>query len=165
MYRRLSASPSPFTRPPAPTTPSPAAAAAATPTDSLDRNPNLMLVSPDEAFGAAAKRALSDAGFSVMLASDSISAIGLLRGCEIDGLITTIRMPRGHPHGVALARLVRDHKSATPVILLTNSEGFRAGEPGFLEGLAAILCPLGDVAGLVRRAQLGMGGSGEGGPA
>lgn len=86
-----------------------------------------------------------------------MSAIAVLRDRGIDGLITTIRMPRGHPHGLALARLVRDQNSMSMVIFLTDETRFTSAEGTLLNGKSAIVCPVGDVPGLVHRARIGLG--------
>jgi DNA-binding NtrC family response regulator len=120
----------------------------------VDAIPTLMLVSPDDVFCAAAACRLIESGFSVVIAANSMIAIGILFDRNIDGLITMVRMPRGHPNGLALARLVRDQNSTSTVIFLTDEPRFVAAEATLLEGKSAIVCPVGDVAGLIHRMQV-----------
>jgi CheY-like chemotaxis protein len=123
-----------------------------------DASRTVMLVSPDDVFCAAAACALMDAGFTVLVAANSMSAIAALADRSVDGLITTIRMPRGHPNGLALARLVRDQNSMSTVIFLTDEMRFTAAERTLLSGKSAIVCPVGDVPELIQRTRRGLGG-------
>lgn len=171
MYRRLSPSPSSqFRRSPPPRwsrpphRPSPIRPQIAGPTPRADETPDsragirtVMLVSPDDAFCAAAACALMDVGFSVLVAPNSMSAIAAFGDRSIDGLITTIRMPRGHPHGLALAKLVRARNSTSMVIFLTDEPRFISAEGTLLNGKSAVVCPVGDVPSLIHRARIGLG--------
>jgi DNA-binding response OmpR family regulator len=158
VYQRRSSSPS-FRSPPSqvhPQTAGPAHRRADATPALIDAMRTVMLVSSDETFCTAAAGALTDAGFGVLVAPNSMDAVAILSGSilsghSIDGLITAIRMPRGHPHGVALARLVRDQNSMSMVIFLTDEPRFVSAVGTLLNGKTAMVCPVGDVPALIRR--------------
>jgi CheY-like chemotaxis protein len=84
----------------------------------------ILLVDDDEAFRYSAARHLTDAGYVVIAAADSMAALRELgAGVAIDLLLTDIVMPHGKPHGLALARMARMRRSHLPIVLMTGYDG------------------------------------------
>ncbi len=114
----------------------------------------VLVVHEDEAFRAAAGEALTQAGFGVVAARDSMTAMNILgREARISCLMTTMRMPLGHPHGLALARVARQRWYATVVIILSGDWCASESKGLLLEGAPAIVCPGWDVAAVTREAR------------
>jgi CheY-like chemotaxis protein len=90
----------------------------------------ILLVEDDETFRYTAARHLTEAGYVVITAPDSMAALReLSSGCTIDLLLTDIVMPQGKPHGIALARMARMRRTRLPVVLMTGYDGlFRSDE-------------------------------------
>jgi len=85
----------------------------------------------------------------VVAVPNSMTAIGILgREALVSCLITAMRMPRGHPHGLALARIARQHCYQTVVIFLAGEWSASNTKGLLLDGAPPIVCPEGDVAGL-----------------
>jgi CheY-like chemotaxis protein len=83
----------------------------------------ILLVEDDEAFRYSVARYLTDAGYVVIVAPDSMAALHeLSSGAAIDLLVTDIVMPQGKPHGIALARMARMRRASLPIILVTGYE-------------------------------------------
>ena len=119
------------------------------PSPHLARPLIVLIVHEDASFRAAAESALTQAGFGVVAVPNSMTAIGVLgREALISCLITTMRMPRGHPHGLALARIARQHCYQTVVIFLAGKWSEPNTNGLLLDGAPAIVCPEQDVAGL-----------------
>jgi DNA-binding NtrC family response regulator len=81
----------------------------------------ILLVNDDEAFRHATARHLTDAGYRVILAADSMAALDELSSdVTIDLLLTEVVMPKGKPHGFALARMARLRRRSLPIVLMTG---------------------------------------------
>jgi two-component system, OmpR family, response regulator len=78
----------------------------------------ILLVEDDEAYAYAAGRAIGDAGYEVIAASDFSEALRVLESRRVDLLIVDIVMP-GQPHGFALARMARGRVPSLPVVYIT----------------------------------------------
>jgi len=123
----------------------------------LARPSTVLIVHEQASFRTAAESALAQAGFGVVAVPNSMTAIGMLgRGALISCLITTMRMPRGHPHGLALARIARQHCHQTVVIFLAGEWNESNTKELLLEGAPAIVCPEQDVAALMDEARRAM---------
>jgi CheY-like chemotaxis protein len=80
----------------------------------------VLVVDDDEAFAYVVGRWLSDAGFDVIAAPDTVAALAAFdEPDEIDALVTDIRMSPGMPHGFALGRTARARRPGLPVIYMT----------------------------------------------
>jgi len=112
--------------------------------------PSIVLIVHEEAsFRTAAESALAQGGFAVVAVPNSMTAIGVLgREVLVSCLITAMRMPLGHPHGLALARIARQRCYQTVVIFLAEEWSASNMKWLLLDGAPAIVCPEGDVAGL-----------------
>ncbi|MDB5408483.1 MAG: Sensory box histidine kinaseresponse regulator [Rhodospirillales bacterium] len=88
----------------------------------------ILLVEDDEAFLYSAARHLTEAGYQVVIAADSMAALRELGSEAIDLLVTDIVMPHGKPHGIALARMARMRFAALPIILITGYDNVVGGD-------------------------------------
>src|SRR3978361_204441 len=84
----------------------------------------ILVVEDDESFRYSIARHLTDAGYVVITAPDSMAALReLSSGSRIDLLLTDIVMPQGKPHGIALARMARMRRTRLPIVLMTGYDG------------------------------------------
>src|SRR5215471_8469039 len=68
----------------------------------------ILLVDDVARFRSEAAAALRRDGYRVIAVATTTAALDRLdRGLAIDILVTRVLMPAGHPHGLALARMVR----------------------------------------------------------
>jgi CheY-like chemotaxis protein len=98
------------------------------------RKATILIVEDDTAFGYAVKRHLESHDYSVVSASSSLEALKEFETQTIDLVITDIRLLKGEPHGLSLARTLRQKKPRIPVILVTAYPELLQGEPS-LPGL------------------------------
>jgi CheY-like chemotaxis protein len=81
----------------------------------------ILMVEDDEGLAYALSRALKAAGHHVLIACDGFSALDTLDGAEhIDCLIVDLLMPKGHPHGLAIAKMGRQKRRDLAVIYMTG---------------------------------------------
>ena len=104
-------------------------------TEALQRldKPRVLVVSHKKTNLSVLTRRLSDAGYRVTSAVDSVSAIAELRRSSFDLVISELHLPR--TSGAELARMIRDDAgwSDLPVILITG----RSDSQGAVRGYAA----------------------------
>jgi CheY-like chemotaxis protein len=82
------------------------------------RRASLLLVEDVAEFRDEAVAALRQAGYEVVAVATATAALELIDGgLWIDLLVSRVLMPPGHPHGLALARMVKRHRPETRVIL------------------------------------------------
>lgn len=77
----------------------------------------VLLVEDDPSFSYSASRALSQAGFEVVVANDYLGALKAIDEQEVDLLLTDIVMP--NVNGVALARMARLRRLGLKVLFVT----------------------------------------------
>jgi CheY-like chemotaxis protein len=81
----------------------------------------ILLVEDDATFRYATAQHLTAFGYDVIVAADSMAALDELSSdVAIDLLLTDIVMPKGKPHGLALARMARMRRQSLPVVLMTG---------------------------------------------
>src|SRR5262245_30583359 len=98
------------------------------------QKPTILVVEDDTAFSYALKRHLESHDYEVVAASSSLEALKEFDKQTIDLIITDIRLLKGEPHGLSLARTIRQKKPKSPVILVTAYPDLLEGEPS-LPGL------------------------------
>jgi DNA-binding NtrC family response regulator len=82
---------------------------------------HIFLVDDDEATRYAYGKALQAADYVVHAFPDYRGVTELLdRGAQADLLIVDVILPKGTPHGVALAAMARTHRPALPVLYMTG---------------------------------------------
>jgi CheY-like chemotaxis protein len=96
--------------------------------------PRILLVEDDPAVSHVIEEHLTEAGFSVIAAPDTDSALNVLkRKQQFDLMLVDLVMPSDEPDGLAFANRARVKAPEVPVIFITGYYGFvaRAGElPG-----------------------------------
>lgn len=80
----------------------------------------ILLVEDDPMLRHAIDRNLTEAGYVVVAAADTMAALDEITTRRIDVLVTDIMMPQGKPHGLALARMARIHRPGFPVMFMTG---------------------------------------------
>jgi DNA-binding NtrC family response regulator len=80
----------------------------------------ILLVEDDPMLRHAIDRNLTEAGYAVVAAADTMAALDEIATRRIDVLVTDIVMPQGKPHGLALARMARIHRPGFPVMFMTG---------------------------------------------
>jgi two-component system response regulator HydG len=88
----------------------------------------ILIVEDDVAFGYALKRHLEAHDYDVVAASSSVEALKEFEQQTVDVVITDIRLLKGEPHGLSLARMIRQKKPRIPVILMTAYPDLLQGE-------------------------------------
>jgi DNA-binding NtrC family response regulator len=80
----------------------------------------ILLVEDDAVLRHALDRTLTEAGYFIVAAEDTMAALDAIAAHRIDLLVTDIVMPQGKPHGLALARMARMRRPDFPVIFMTG---------------------------------------------
>lgn len=80
----------------------------------------ILLVEDDAALRHAIDRHLTSAGYAVVATEDTMAALQQMSSCHTDLLLTDIVMPKGKPHGIALARMARMRCAGLPVMYITG---------------------------------------------
>jgi CheY-like chemotaxis protein len=91
----------------------------------------ILIVEDDAAFAYALQRHLENCDYRVISAVSSLEALDKFDEQPVDLIITDIRLLQGEPHGLLLARIIRQRKPRIPVILIT-------AYPELLEGETAL---------------------------
>lgn len=78
---------------------------------------HILVVDDDERLRTLLKKYLSEQGFFVSTAANTVEAEELLRVLTVDGIVLDVMMPG--ETGVAYAKRLRERKEAPPVLLLT----------------------------------------------
>jgi DNA-binding NtrC family response regulator len=118
----------------------------------------ILLVEDDPTLRHAIDRNLTEAGYRVVAAADTMVALEEISAGEIDLLLTDIVMPPGKPHGLALARMARIQRPGAPVMFITGYYDVAAQE-GDLPGkvfekpvdIDALLAAIDDLFGAAAR--------------
>jgi DNA-binding NtrC family response regulator len=102
----------------------------------------LLIVEDDDAIRGCLAEGLGMAGYRVIAVPTSTEALHELKSDQpIDLAIIDIRMPPGHPHGFALARMARFHRPGLPLVLMSGHPDLaEADEPP--EGSRVFLKPV-----------------------
>jgi CheY-like chemotaxis protein len=79
----------------------------------------VLIVEDDETFAYAASRHFQSLGYTTVVATGSLAAFAELDRQPIDVVITDVRLNAGEPHGISLARMIRNRNSRTPVLIVT----------------------------------------------
>jgi DNA-binding NtrC family response regulator len=84
----------------------------------------ILLVEDDAGFAHATFKALSAAGYSVIIASSTLAGLREVESdAPIDLIITDIKMPPGQPHGIAFAKMAHMKRPSLPIIYTTAFRG------------------------------------------
>ena len=94
---------------------------------------------------------LRDWGYHVIEAGNAQDGIGVLEVREVDLVFSDIRMP-GRINGFGLARWVREHHPALPILLTSGYEGENSEPTGSLHNGPILRKPY-DLASLRRRVE------------
>jgi len=79
----------------------------------------ILIVEDDASLRHAIGRELRAAGYGVVASGDSMAALDELSSGQIDLLLTDIVLPKGKPHGIALARMAKLRRPKLPVLYMT----------------------------------------------
>ena len=79
----------------------------------------VLFVDDDAAFADAAARSFESVGMRTVVALGSMPALDVLFNDEIDVVVTDVKLPAGEPHGLALARMIRNRRPQVPIILMS----------------------------------------------
>jgi CheY-like chemotaxis protein len=91
----------------------------------------ILFVEDDAVFAYAACRYLETLGYRTLTVNSSMAALEQLESGTFALVITDIRLLRGEPHGLSLARMIRNKTPKLPIILVT-------AYPELLEGESAV---------------------------
>ena len=92
---------------------------------------HILLVEDERPIAEALKQALEEEGHRVVDASNGIDGLGIARDEEFDAIILDLMLPR--MDGVTIARLLREERNPTPILMLTAKDSPRE----IVEGLDA----------------------------
>jgi DNA-binding NtrC family response regulator len=94
--------------------------------------PTVLVVDDDDAVRGAVSEALGMAGYQVIAVATTTVALGELdSGRAIDLAIVDVKMPPGHPHGFALARMARFRHPTLRLVFMSGSPA--AVDPDVME--------------------------------
>lgn len=94
------------------------------------RLPRILLVDDEPVVLVLMQRALTDAGYEVLPASNGMEALELAASCQpVDAVVTDLQMPQ--MGGEALAAAVRQADPALPILFVS---GFKCGQARTLPG-------------------------------
>jgi CheY-like chemotaxis protein len=79
----------------------------------------VLIVEDDETFAYTVERHFQSLGYTTVVATGSLAAFAELDRQPIDVVITDVRLNVGEPHGISLARMIRNRNSRTPVLIVT----------------------------------------------
>jgi DNA-binding NtrC family response regulator len=100
---------------------------------------SILLIEDDLSSACALSRALTGAGHQLITALSGYSALKTLdTDLRIDLLLTSIVMPPGEPHGLALARMARQKRRDLAVVFMTRHPDLRA----HVDGDKVLMMPL-----------------------
>jgi CheY-like chemotaxis protein len=98
----------------------------------------VLVLDDDPEFADMVADVLSDAGFDAVKAADAWAALKLLDGGKaFDLLLADVVLPKGMPHGFAVARMAAYKRPGLKVIYVTAYP--KAAEPEFETALGPIL--------------------------
>jgi DNA-binding response OmpR family regulator len=100
-------------------------------TEAIVRDATVLIVEDDPVFSYAVKRHLERHHYRVICVTSSMDAFKQFENEQIDVLIADVRLLDGEPHGLSLARTLRNKRPTLPVILVT-------AYPELLEGDSAL---------------------------
>ncbi len=86
----------------------------------MSKKPTVLFVEDDEAFRYAASRHLQAKGYSVVDVPSSMEALRKIDGGNIDIVVSDIGLYSNEPHGVALARMIRNKHPSVPILFITG---------------------------------------------
>jgi two-component system response regulator FlrC len=79
----------------------------------------VLLVDDDVAFADAAARSFESVGMRTIVALGSVATLEAFDSNAIDVVVTDIKVSAGEPHGLALARMIKNKTPRVPIILMT----------------------------------------------
>lgn len=95
----------------------------------MSAKPTILFVEDDETFRYAACHHLKTEGYSVIDVPSSMGALQLIDGGGIDILIADIALYPKEPHGIALARMVRNKHPHIGILFVTGVENIERLDP------------------------------------
>jgi DNA-binding NtrC family response regulator len=116
------------------------------------RKTAILIVEDDSAFAYAASRYLKDAGYDAVVCGGSMAAFKKMEESQINGVIVDVRLLKGEPHGLALARMIHDKDPAIPILLVTAYPELLKGEPSLPGPVFEKPVELASLAGALRKA-------------
>jgi DNA-binding NtrC family response regulator len=119
---------------------------------------HIVIVHDEPAFLDRAAAALRHPGFNVAAFAEPIEALdGIAAGQPIDALVTRVTFPKGKPHGVSLALMLRTKFPHLKVVFAARAE-----RVGHTEGIGELVPHPVDLEKLVEAVQRAVGGDGPG---
>ena len=99
--------------------------------------PTIWLVDDNEDLRYGVGMHLADCGFDVVEFGSSMEALdGLDAKWPVDLIITDLKLAKGEPTGITLARMARLRRPALPVVFLTGANDV---DPGDIKGLGRLV--------------------------
>lgn len=89
----------------------------------------LLLIEDEAKMAALLKRGLEEEGYSVLIAADGQQGVEMAEGCDLDGIILDIMLPK--LDGFEVARRLRRKQSPVPILMLTALDAV----PDIVKGL------------------------------
>jgi CheY-like chemotaxis protein len=132
------------------------AAEPAVPTQARERKgiETILVVEDDGEVSNTVEKLLRSVGYRVLVAPDGPTALGMLRGAEVDLLLTDVGLPHGM-NGAELARAARERRPGLKVVFMSGyTQGAFRGNGLLEEGAELLSKPFrrSDLEGAVRRA-------------
>lgn len=123
---------------------------------------HILLVEDEQHIAGALRQALEEDGHRVVVALDGIEGLGIARDHEFDAIILDLMLPR--MDGLSVARLLRDDRNPTPILMLTAKDspreivdGLDAGGDDYLTKPFALDELLARLRAITRRGRAGDG--------
>lgn len=123
---------------------------------------HILLVEDEQHIAGALRQALEEEGHSVVGAADGIEGLGIARDHEFDAIILDLMLPR--MDGLTVARLLREERNPTPILMLTAKDspreivdGLDAGGDDYLTKPFALDELLARLRAITRRGRAGDG--------
>lgn len=123
---------------------------------------HILLVEDEQHIAGVLRQALEEEGHSVVGAADGIEGLGIARDHEFDAIILDLMLPR--MDGLTVARLLREERNPTPILMLTAKDspreivdGLDAGGDDYLTKPFALDELLARLRAITRRGRAGDG--------
>jgi CheY-like chemotaxis protein len=91
---------------------------------------SILLVEDDDAFAYAAARHLESVGIRTTVVSGAMEALRVCEKNKFDLAVIDLKLLSGEPHGLSLARMIRNTTPGFPVIIVTAYPEALDGEVG-----------------------------------
>src|ERR1700753_4250754 len=96
----------------------------------MSKTPTILFVEDDEVFRYAACRQLQTDGYAVIEVPSSMDALRAIEKGAIDVAVIDIALYPKEPHGIALARMIRNNQPGVGILFVTGVEDVEKLDPG-----------------------------------